>query len=262
MPVKEADPAATSLDEAFAAAMGAPAKPKEPGAPPEIDPEAPHGRDDNGAPLTPYGLTKEGKVRRSAAGRKSRDDQPRTAPPSSAPAVPDGKKAAAAAKDYSKALSETADGLWVLATFAGRMPLARLPLLAKIPAGKGGKTLATVLDGAEVRLQAQAALLSENKPGLVAALNIAAENNPRARRLAEKLETGDVTWVIVAAALAGPFLLQTQALWAGKLDEKELAAQNEKHFDEWRTEVAEGMAALAELGAAAGAIAVVPGSEG
>lgn len=232
MPVKEADPAAQSLDSAFAEAMGAPPKPREPAAPPEIDAEAPHGRGDDGKPLAPFGYTKEGKVRRSAAGRKSKDDQARTAP-AAVPAVPDRKDPVpAAGKDYSRTLTETADGAWVAMTFAGRLPLAKIPLLAKIPAGKG-RTLATVLDGAEVKLQAQAALLSQNKRGLVAAVNLAAQNNARARRLAEKLEGGDATWVILAAAMAGPFLLQTQALWSGKADAKELAKANDQEFDEW-----------------------------
>src|SRR5215469_5558138 len=115
MPVKEADPNAKSLDDAFRTAMGAPAKPKEPPAPPLVDKEAPHGRDDDGNPLAPYGLNKDGSVRKSAAGRPAKDDQARTAP-----AEPDPKDAGkskdavqlAEPGQYFKPLSETADGLW------------------------------------------------------------------------------------------------------------------------------------------------------
>lgn len=58
MAVKAADPDAINLDEAFREAMSAPAKPREVAAPPELDREAPHGRDDDGKPLAPFGWTK------------------------------------------------------------------------------------------------------------------------------------------------------------------------------------------------------------
>jgi len=68
------------LDDEWAKAMEGPSLPREPGPPPEVDPEAPHGRDDQGQPLAPFGLRKDGKPAKSPAGRRSKDDQPRTAP--------------------------------------------------------------------------------------------------------------------------------------------------------------------------------------
>jgi hypothetical protein len=82
-PVKNADPEAKSLDDAFTAAMGVTARPREPAAPTDIDPDAPFGKDSAGAAIAPYGLTKDGKVRRSNAGRRSKDDMPRIGAPES-----------------------------------------------------------------------------------------------------------------------------------------------------------------------------------
>jgi hypothetical protein len=244
MPVKEADPGARSLDAAFAEAMGAPAKPKEPGAPPEIDPEAPHGRDDAGAPLVPYGRTRDGKVRKSAAGRKSKDEEPRTGP--AQPDEPKTGTVVAEPKDYSGALSETGDSVWLALTVLGQLPLEKIPLISRIPIGKG-VTLGSRLAGAEVRLQAQAAILDGNKAQLVAALNIAAQNNARARRLAEKLETGDITWVMMCGAMAAPFLVQTRQLWSDPaVDVQALARSNEETFRAWVQQITDAITAAAE----------------
>src|SRR5260370_41865439 len=80
MTVAPAGPRAQALDEAFAGAMGAAPKPTEPPAPPEVDREAPHGRDENGEPLAPYGKTKDGRPKLSPAGRKPNvDDKARLA---------------------------------------------------------------------------------------------------------------------------------------------------------------------------------------
>jgi hypothetical protein len=80
MPVKEADPRAQELDEAFAAAMSGPARPREAPPPPEVDRDAPHGRDEDGTPKAPYGLTRDGRPKLTAAGRKAKNDQPRPRP--------------------------------------------------------------------------------------------------------------------------------------------------------------------------------------
>lgn len=246
MPVKEADPAAKSLDAAFAEAMGAPAKPKEPAPPPETDPEAPHGRDDDGKPLAPFGLTKEGKPRRSTAGRKPKEDQARVSPAAGQPAAGEAKTGTVVAKkDYSGALGETADSLWVALTVLGQLPLDKIPLLGRIPAGKGA-TLGSRLAGAEVKLAAQAHILAAHKAPMVSALNLAAQNNARARRLAEKLETGDATWVLMCGALAAPVLVASRELWSGKLDTAALAEANRAEFEAWTAQLIEAMTAAAQ----------------
>jgi len=246
MPVKEADPAAVSLDAAFATAMGAPAKPKEPAAPPETDPDAPHGRGEDGEPLAPFGLTKEGKPRRSTAGRKPKDDQARVSPAAGQPPAGEVKTGTVVGKkDYSGALGETADSLWVALTVLGQLPLDKIPLIGRIPAGKG-VTLGSRLAGAEVKLAAQAHILAEYKAPMVSALNLAAQNNARARRLAEKLETGDATWVLMCGALAAPVLVASRELWAGKLDTAALAEANKAEFGKWMEQLTEAMTAAAQ----------------
>lgn len=241
MPVAAADPEATALDAAFAEAMGAAPKPKEPPAPPEIDPEAPHGREEDGSPKAPYGFTKEGRPKLTAGGRKRRDED--KARVTKAPVKDDAKTGTVIPpKDFSKPLTETADGIWVGMTFLGQIPLADLPLVGKIPLGKG-KTLGDKLAGAERKLQAQAHILNANKGALVGALNLAANNSPRARRLVEKLETGDATWAIMCGAMMAPFVMQSRALWAGTLAENEMpsvdemARANAANFDAWSERV-------------------------
>ena len=249
MPVKAADPDAAPLDAAFAAAMGAAPKPKEPAAPPEIDPDAPHGRDDQGEPLAPYGLTKDGKVRRSAAGRRpAADDKPRTAPAAAAPAASDGKPAAAP-KDYSGTLAETADGVWLCLTAAGQFG-PRLPLLGKHLPGP--------------KLAASAFVVHESRPRLVAAMALAAEHNTKARLWCERLDTGNATWLLAFAALALPVAGAMAAVWQGDGELKkremlplaEMAGKNETLLDEY-------MASLGQqLGQAAGDISAVAGEPG
>src|SRR5579859_8301224 len=60
---------------------------RSPAAPPDVDADAPHGRDDAGQPLAPFGRNKDGSVRRTRAGRKPKEDQARTGP--AAPAAPE-----------------------------------------------------------------------------------------------------------------------------------------------------------------------------
>lgn len=243
MPVKEADPAAQSLDAAFAQAMGAPARPKEPKAPPAIDPEAPHGRDDQGVPLEPFGRTKEGKIRLSAAGRKPKEDQPRVGKPEPEPAKGGGSKLEP--HDFTEGIGDTFDSIWVGLTFAGELPLEKLPLADKIPIGKGRK-LAEALAGAGEKIQAQAMLLKSNSEQLAGALNIAANNSPRARRFAERLEGGDATWAIMCGAMLLPFVTQSRMLWSGELKAAELAEANKQTFQTWTAQFVAAVQPAAE----------------
>lgn len=246
MPVKEADPEATSLDAAFADAMGAPPRPREPSAPPELDPDAPHGRGDDGEPLAPYGLTRDGRPRKSPAGRKPKDDQARTAAPAEVAA-----KAAAAAPalpghDYTPALTEFADALWLVATGTA-MVGPKLPLLGRLIPGD--------------KIAAQAFVIRNERLRLATGLNIAAQHNTRARALAEKIEAGNITWVLMCGYMAMPFFAMSVAVWQGDsgLTARELpslaqlAASNQAAVDQFMAQVEEQMqAAHAEAGVAAG----------
>ncbi|HEY1617992.1 MAG TPA: hypothetical protein VGG25_10265 [Streptosporangiaceae bacterium] len=256
MPVKDADPEAATLTDAFSAAMDAPPAPREPAAPPAIDPDAPHGRDEEtGEPLAPFGLTKEGRPRKSAAGRKpGRDDQPRTGEVTRPKAdEPKAGRMLLEPKNFAAPLGELADSAWMALTFGAQLPLGQIPLLSRLPAGKG-RTLGELLTSATLRIEAQAALLMSNRDGLVAAVNISAQHSPRARRLVERLEAGDITWCLMAGTLAAPFLVQTRMLWAGQLSVEQLAEGNRREFkdftDRLLAQVAD-QAALAEAAAAA-----------
>ena len=246
MPVKAADPQAASLDTAFADAMGAAPKPKE-AAPPAIDPDAPHGRDETGEPIVLYGLTKDGKIRRSPAGRKSADEKARTAPADDPPPAP--APAPAQPKDYTGPLAETAEGAWLCLTAAGQVG-PRLPLIGRhLPAGK---------------LAATAFVIHESKPRLVAAIALAAEHNAKARQWCERLETGNATWVLSFAALALPVAGAMAAVWQGDDELKqrnmmslaEMATRNEELLDDFLGELGEELAAVA--GQAEGMTGAVP----
>lgn len=237
MPIPAADPRAQELDSQFAAAMTGPQKPRsEPKAPKEIDPEAPFGRDDSGAPIEKYGRTTDGRIRRSAGGRKpSRKDPeaPRTTdrPDPASPAEPKRGEVVSPA-DLSQDLADAADGVWLMMTGASRLPLGRLRI------GKYG-----LPENAGDRLAAQAFVFSQHKYRLAAALNEAAQHNARARRLADKLAGGDVSWVLTVGALAMPFAMHSLALWKGEADKQlaemelpglgELARRNEAEMGQY-----------------------------
>lgn len=234
-PVSQADPAAQTLDAAFAEAMGAPPKPREPPAPAEVDPDAPHGRDDQGAPLEPFGRTKDGRIRRSPAGRPPKEDQPRTGP---APAAPAGKSntdtppaVLCRPGELSKELSDTADAVWFGMSALGKAAPA-IPLV-------GGWAVRKGLPG---RLQAQAAVWYATKDRAVAAVSLAAEHSASAARFARKLEGGDITWMITCLSLVAPIVSLSGTVWAGDADAQlaaagqpsvaDLAKKNEAAMDE------------------------------
>jgi len=241
MPVKEADPAAKSLDEAFAGAMGTPAKPREPEAPPAVDPDAPFGLADDGTPKAPYGLTKDGKPRRSNAGRKSKDDTARVTAPGEhggQDGTPGGKPAA---KDYTAALSEFGDAVWFGASALGKGGSA-IPLVGKfIP---------------ERKVAAQAAVFRTFKGNLVSAVNIAAQHNSMAARFAASVDKGDITWVVMVGFMVMPFMTMSAAIWKDSDNNPalkdadlpsitELAERNDKQLDAYLAQITEQMEAIA-----------------
>ena len=197
MPVKEAHPDAVKLDEAFAAAMDTPGKPREPGPPPEIDPEAPHGRDDEGKALAPYGYTKDGKVRRSAAGRKAAEDKARVAPASETAAAVK-KDDPPAPQKYAPAIAETLETIWLGGTFIGTAG-PDLPVVGKRIPG--------------LQVQAQAAVILTYKDNIAGALDLCAQHNEMARKLAVKCQGGNVGWALNAAFMMLPVISTSLQVW-------------------------------------------------
>lgn len=238
MPVKEADPDAAQLETAFAEAMGAPPKPKEPAAPPEIDPAAPHGRGDDGEPLAPFGYTQDGLPRRSKAGRKPKDpdNAARTAPaaPAGQPEPKPDPAPAMEPKDFSAPLMDAGESLW----FGGSVVATvgpKVPLLGRFVPGQ--------------KLSATMAVFDSERPRLAAALNEAAQHDTRARRLAEKLAAGDVGWALTCMFMVAPFTGAVAAIWQGDkaLAERELpslaelAKRNEAALDEMMAKISQQM---------------------
>jgi hypothetical protein len=237
MPVKEADPEAKSLDAAFAAAQRGPAKPKEAATPPEVDHEAPHGRGEDGRPLAPHGYNKDGSVKKTAAGRKPKDEQARTVEPGNEPA---GSQPVTGTvippKDFSAALMNAGDALW----FGGSMIAKvgpKVPLLGRLVPGQ--------------KLSATMAVFGAHKPTLAAALNEAAQHDLKARKLAVKLSEGEVGWQLTCMFMVAPFVATIGAVWQGDeaLAERELpllaelVSKNEKAMDEMMTKISAQMEA-------------------
>jgi hypothetical protein len=235
MPVKEADPRARQLEDAFAAAMDAPAKPREAPAPPEVDREAPHGREDDGTPKAPYGLNKDGSVRKSAAGRKAKDEQPRTVATQAA-TEPDKPAGILAPRDYSAELMDAGETIW----FGGS-------IIAKV--GPQVPVLGRFIPGA--KLAATMAVFDAERPRLAAALNLAAQHDARARKLAAKLADGEVQWALTCMFMVAPFTGALAAVWQGDkaLAERELPSlaelgkRNEDALDRALTKIAGQMEA-------------------
>lgn len=253
MTVPQADPRAVALDDAFATAMGAQPKPKEPPAPPEVDRDAPHGRDDAGEPLAPYGTTRDGRPKLSPAGRKPKD------PDDKARLAKDGGQAPAAAPhkpesvqlephDFSGPLMDAGETIWFGGSIIAKVG-PRIPVVGRlVPARKLAATMA-VFDG--------------ERPRLAAALNLAAQHDARARRLAERLAAGDVNWAMTCMFMVAPFATTVAAVWQTTdkndvLTERQLpslddlAATNDAALDRMFDKISQQMAtAQAQVAAAA-----------
>jgi len=244
MPVKAADPAATELDKAFESAMGTPPKPKEPAAPPDVDADAPHGRDDAGQPLAPFGRNKDGSVRRTRAGRKPKEDQARTGP--AAPAAPEPGKGKPEPRNYVPALTETADAAWLVMAVGGKVGPG-LPLVGRLIPGQ--------------KLAAQAKLFKAHQDALVGAVQFASMHSAAAARLAARLERGEITWTLMFGFMVMPFVMQSATMWRLKEDARlgeegptvaELATKTEADIDDFMAAMGRQFAeatAAAQLGA-------------
>jgi hypothetical protein len=242
MTIAPADPRAQSLEEAFAEAMGAAPKPKEPPAPPEIDRDAPHGRDQNGEPLAPYGRTKDGRPKLSPAGRKPKDRDDRARLAKDTPGPPE--QVLLEPRDLAAPLMAASETIWFGGSVIARIG-PKFPVIGKLlPARK---------------LAATMAVFDLERPRLVSALNLAAQHDARARRFAEKFTT-DAGWALTCMFLSAPFISTVAAVWqtTGQHDAlaerdlpglDELAAVNEAALDKMFAKITERMAQAAAAGA-------------
>jgi hypothetical protein len=259
-PIKAADPQAQILEAGVAEAaerMKGIVRPQEPAAPPEVDREAPHGRDDQGAALAPHGYNKDGSVSKTGAGRKSKDDQARTVPAGteiSPPAQGNGNKGPALeSQDFSAGLMQFSETVWFGGSVAAKLG-PQVPLVGRLIPGR--------------KLAATMAVFDDQRPALCAALNLAAQHDLKARRLAARLAEGEASWALTCMFMVAPFTAATAAVWQGDnaLAEQELpgldelARRNEDALDRMFAKVSGQMEAaqLAMQAAAAEAMAGAP----
>ena len=227
MAIPDSDPRAKELDAAFAAAAAGPARPRaEAKTPGEVDQDAPFGRAEDGSPIAPHGLTKDGRVKRSAGGRpaKGSPDQARTGEPGK----PEDKPGAAKPDphDWTAELDGFGDAVWFGMSAISKVA-PKVPLVGKILPSE--------------KLAAQAFVLSETKPRLVAAVNLAAQHNARAEKFCRRLEGGDGLWALTAMFMVMPVVSLSMTVWTGKDAEfieaelpsrAEMAKMNEGKMDE------------------------------
>ncbi len=178
-------PPASDAAAAFQAALrrDAVANPPEMPAPPRIavsaDPDAPHGRGEDGAALAPYGVKADGRPRIKPAGpgrgNRSPDDRPNETRAAASSPSSSGSKAAAV--DYRDDLAGLGMSVWL-----------------------AGSTLPAT--------RPYAALFKQSMPGMVEAWNEAAQHNATVRGYVEKLAgEGSWSWVIKVAITTTPFVL-------------------------------------------------------
>lgn len=217
MAIPDADPRARELDAAFAAAAEGPQKPRaEARTPADVDQDAPFGRSGDGEPIAPHGLTKDGRVKRSAGGRPPGKGSPDHARTGTAEQVAEAGKPDKPSKakpephDYSEDLDGFADGIWFGMSAAAAVA-PHVPLIGKkLPAEK---------------VSAQAYILQETKPRLVAAVNLAAQHSAAAAKFCKGLEGGDGMWALTCMFMVMPVLSVSMTIWKGdaaELKEAEL----------------------------------------
>lgn len=231
------DAAAGTIEDKFRSALetdagASPAGVPDP--PPRIeDPDAPHGRAEDGTPNAPYGHRADGRprIKPPGPGRGGKTDKPRVIN-----ALPPGQNAgsspgpAPGPRDYTEALDEFAEGIWML--------LSGTP----VP-----------FPGVRTRLHAQAAILRGNKTPLVKAWNTAAQHNEQIAAGVEKMTSGNAAWVLPVMFGMLPFVGQSIAMWRAPVagDIQRLADHNRRAWDQMVAEAAAQMQAQEGAGHAA-----------
>ena len=248
MSVRDATPGAASVTELFAqadAARAAAGASEPAAAPPEVDPDAPHGRDpQTGEPLAPFGWTKpQRKTEKSrpklTPGRAGKGDDARLSDRPAPPGDGKGKPAAEADReaDYTQGLAAAHDAVWAGVTAVSNIA-PKLPVIgAKIPADKLG---------------AVAFVWHSNQAQLCGAFALAARHSDRAARLAAKFASDDVTWPIVCLGMVLPVAAAIGTVIAGdeRLAEAEMPNTEDlrkRNDDAMQAQIRETMEHFGEL---------------
>jgi hypothetical protein len=205
-----------------AGAMAAPSK--RPPKPEEDHAAAPHG--------WRYDAKAGAWVPRKPAGRPRSVPRVQTAP-AAAPAAPrKAAKPAGPAVDYRQVVMDTAETVW--------LGLSTAPIPDKV--------WRYDISSIRVRARIQAEVIQRNAPGLAAGLATIAEHAPKSfiARGLQRLAKGEgALWVLPAATLILPFLVQTAAAWSQPIDgnAEAMAAQVEADGREYFSQMAQAMAA-------------------
>lgn len=220
----------TDVNAAFEAALMADAgrgAPADVPAPPrnERDPDAPHGRADDGSALAPYGVKADGtpRLREPGPGRPKADDKARVT--TSAPAAKAGAAKAAGA-DYTDDLLGLGTAAWL-----------------GISSVKGGKL-------GPVRLpdcRPYAAVWKATLPQMAAVWNTAAQQNDQVRSAVQKFTgEGSMTWVVGVAVVSAGFVASCVELAKAPPEVKaNAAAANDAALQEYVSAQVEAMGAAA-----------------
>jgi hypothetical protein len=189
--------------------------------PPPVDPDAPHGRDGNGVPLTPFGSNKKtGAPNKKPPG----PGRPKTAVTErpAAPAPPRAAGHPAAAEDFAGDLQNLADSVWLggSALKGGKLGPIRIP-----------------------DTRAYALAWHQASPNLVATWTAAAQQNPTVRGYVRKLSgEGSWSWIIGVAISAAGLASGLASVASATAEEKaQLVAVNDRLSQEY---VREQMMAL------------------
>ncbi len=219
MDVDAAFEAALSADAGRGAPADVPAPPRQ-----ERDPEAPHGRAEDGTPLAPYGLKADGtpRLREPGPGRP-KADAPRV---TSVPAAKAGAAKAAGTADYTDDLLGLGTAVWL-----------------GVSSMKGGKL-------GPVRLpdcRPYAAVWKQTLPQMAAVWNTAAQQNDQVRSAVQKF-TGDgsMTWVVGVAVVSAGFVSSCVELAKAPPEVKAQAtAANDAALQQYVSRQVEAMGAAA-----------------
>lgn len=222
--------AVADVDAAFEAALSSDAGrdvPADIPAPPrtERDPEAPHGRAEDGSPLAPFGVKQDGtpRLREPGPGRP-KADAPRVQ--TSAPAAKGAAAPKAAGADYTDDLIGLGTAVWLgLSSMkGGALGPLRLP---------------------DVR--PYAAVWKQNLPQMAAVWNTAAQQNDQVRSAVEKFTgEGTMTWVVGVAVVSAGFVSSCVELAKSPPDVKAQAtAANDAQLQAYVSRQVEAMGAAA-----------------
>lgn len=171
-------------EQQFAAAMAAPRsdEPEAP-APPRRDPTDPE---------APYGRKVDGTPKKAPGGRPPK---PRMIEGAKSEGKAKGKDQPGAGRDYTGALTEFCEALWMV-----------------------GASVPIPHDATRVKVRVQAHVIRVNKDGLAQGVNMMAQHNATIRAGVEKLTTGSAGWVLPAVMALAPFAVQSASVWRAPVE--------------------------------------------